>query len=148
LCDDDTFVQEFKKLFHIDLPDTDAANLWNSWVGAPYDNMVETIKNLKTRYKVACLSNTNNLHWQHLNKYLDCEALFSPAYASHHIHQAKPDKACFEFIVNDLKASPGNILFLDDSEVNVAAARNCGLIAYQIDPRLGALPKLKELGIL
>lgn len=135
-------------MFNLNGSNNQLIALWNSWVQSPYEDIGAAILSLKQNYQVACLSNTNDLHWQHLRGYLDLDDLFSPAYASHEINKAKPDKDCFEFVVKDLGVLAGDILFLDDSDANVKAAGEIGMLAYKVDPKFGALPVLKSLGIL
>ncbi len=148
LCSNDDFIGEFRALFDLPGSDADLTELWNSWVQDPYDGIVETIETLKARFRVACLSNTNDLHWEHLKTYLDLDDLFDPAYASHEIHKAKPDIDCFEFVTRGLETNPEEIVFLDDSQENIEAALNVGIRAYKVDPVFGAIPTLKSLGLI
>ncbi len=148
LCSNDEFISEFQQLFNLAGTHKELSELWNSWVQDPYEGIEKTISSLKSKYQIACLSNTNDLHWQHLKTYLNLDALFAPAYASHEIHLAKPDKACFEFVIANLNQSPKDILFLDDTGANVEAARSVGIQAHLVDPEFGAMPVLKSLGLI
>ncbi len=147
-CSNEDFIAEFRSLFDLTGSDAELIKLWNGWVQDPYDGIIETIKNLKTRYRVACLSNTNDLHWEHLKAYLDLDALFDRPYASHKIHRAKPDPDCFEFVIRELNVKPEEIIFLDDSQTNIDAALNIGMQAHKVDPTFGAVPTLKSLGLV
>jgi len=148
LCSNQVFVTEFRNLFDLPGSDKELIMLWNSWVQDPYEGIIEAIETLKANYRVACLSNTNDLHWQHLRSYLDLDGLFSPAYASHEIYRAKPDLDCFEFVIKDLDIDPTNILFLDDTLANIEAAQNAGMQTEKVDPVYGALPALKSLKLI
>lgn len=58
-----------------------------------------------------------------LNKHLH------KAYASYAVGHKKPAKEFFEHIINDLKLPPNQILFIDDDQKNVAAAKQSGMNA-------------------
>ena len=148
LCSNEAFIHEFRQAFCLNGSDAELTTLWNSWVQAPYPGMIEAITVLQENYQVACLSNTNDLHWQHLKTYVDLETLFSPAYASHENHLAKPDKDYFKYVSSDLGIAPEKILFFDDTQANVDAAKTCGWQALKIDPEDGAIPALKTLGLI
>lgn len=148
LCSNEAFIHVFRQAFSLEGTDAELTALWNSWVQAPYPGIIEAITALQENYQVACLSNTNDLHWEHLKSYVDLKALFSPAYASHEIHLAKPDTDCFEFVSSDLGIAPEKILFFDDTQANIDTAKACGWQALKIDPEYGAMPALKTLGLI
>lgn len=148
LCTNAEFIDEFRRIFALQGSDEELVRLWNSWVQDPYDGVIDAISTLKKTYQVACLSNTNDLHWQHLKSYLNLDDLFDPAYASHEIHDAKPDQSCFEFAIGDLGVRASEILFLDDTQANIDAARLTGIQARKVDPIFGALPVLQSLGLI
>ena len=148
LCSHDDFIQEFRQLFQLTGSDTELIALWNSWVQSPYEGIEDAIYELKKFYRVACLSNTNELHWKHLSSYMDLDRLFDPGYASHHIHEAKPNMSCYQYVIENLKLEPEQILFLDDTQANVDAAKNAGIQAHKVDPQFGALPLLGKLGLI
>jgi len=147
-CSNADFITEFRNLFDLTGSNTELADLWNSWVQAPYEGIEAVIHTLKSNYQVACLSNTNDLHWQHLKTYMDLDGLFSPAYASHEINLAKPDLNCFQFVAKDLAVPAKDILFFDDSAANVEAAKAAGMTAHQVDAAFGVMPNLKSLGLI
>lgn len=135
-------------MFDLSGTDEELILLWNSWVQAPYPDIIPAIQTLKQSYRVACLSNTNDLHWRHLKTYLDLPVLFDPPLASHEINRAKPDPGCYAFVIETLNVPSSDILFLDDTAVNVAAAQQSGMQAHLVDPEFGAVPTLKALGLI
>ena len=140
------FITELSRLF--DLPDTDIAALWNSWVHAPYPGTLEVLAELKTRFTTACLSNTNSLHWAHLNKMFSTDETFHYAFASHQILEAKPDAASYLKPVEIMGCQIEDIWFFDDTQANIDGARAVGLTSFQVDRAVGVLPLLKELGLI
>jgi putative hydrolase of the HAD superfamily len=59
--------------------------------------------------------------------------LFDVSCYSHELGLAKPDVAFFQEAARRIGASPGSILFVDDSPRNVAGAREAGLAAEHWD---------------
>jgi len=127
------FLKELPRAF--DLPDGDVADLWNSWVHAPFPGILSALSTLKSKFTLGCLSNTNSLQ-------------FHFPFASHHLQEAKPDEACFTKAVNIMGAAPENVWFFDDSSANIEAAQALGLTAYHVDRRVGVLPVLKKLKLI
>ena len=143
LVNDAEFLEELPRVF--DLPDTDIAALWNSWVHSPYPGTLKALAELKTRYTLGCLSNTNSLHWTYLNAMFSLEEVFDYPFASHHLHEAKPDTACYLKALKIMEATPEDVWFFDDTLANIEAARALGLTAHHVDRTVGVLPILKEL---
>ncbi len=139
------FIAEFQQMF--DLPDTDIAALWNSWVHPPYPGVLEALADLKTQFTTACLSNTNSLHWTHLNKIFSLDETFHFAFASHLIHEAKPDASCYLKALDLMNCAAEDVWFFDDTEANIAAAQTLGLKAFHVDRSVGVLPLLQDLGL-
>lgn len=147
-CEDDVFLKEMIEMLGLGFSQAEMKTLWNSWVGQPYDGVIDGLSILRRDYRLACLSNSNAMHWEHLNDYLHCHNIFDPCLASHQIHRAKPDLECFEYAIKKIGVEPEHILFLDDSAANVEAALSLGMQAHKIDPEEGGLPTLRRLGLL
>lgn len=140
------FVAELPRMF--DLPDTDIAALWNSWVHTPYTGTLDALAELKTRFTTACLSNTNPLHWAHLNRMFSTSETFHYAFASHEIQEAKPDAASYLKPIQAMNCDIEDVWFFDDTEANIKGARAVGLTAFHVDREIGVLPLLKELDLI
>lgn len=143
---DAAFLAELTTLF--DLPDGDHAALWNSWVRPPYPNTLETLAELKTRFTTACLSNTNDIHWAHLNTMFNTDTTFHHAFASNHIGEAKPDAACYTKPLEMMGVEAKDVWFFDDTLANVEAARALGITTFHVDRAVGVLPTLRELSLI
>ncbi len=79
--------------------------------------------------EAAVLSNTNGLHWAHQRDADRIPSLFTRHYLSHELGMAKPDREIFDHVVADLGRPPETVLFLDDNQPNVDAARAVGITA-------------------
>jgi putative hydrolase of the HAD superfamily len=53
--------------------------------------------------------------------------LFGHRFFSADLHQAKPDPEIFRTLCRQLTAEPGDLLFIDDKDENIAAARSLGI---------------------
>jgi len=60
----------------------------------------------------------------------------------------KPDLEVFEYVIRDLDVPPERIAFFDDTSVNVEAARQVGIIAYEVDGIAELESQLQLLGVL
>lgn len=59
------------------------------------------------------------------------DSLFDSFFSSHALGVAKPDRRFFGEIAARVRCEPSEILFVDDSERNVVAARESGLSAFR-----------------
>lgn len=147
-CDDLTFSREMVELFDMDMPADAFGALWNSWVHLPFPNTLETLKTLRQNYTLACLSNTNALHWAHLNEIIQLDEIFDYCFASHIMGVAKPAPRSFQIPLEKMDVSTSNVVYFDDTMLNVEAARKQGLETYHVDRRKGVLPILRFLKII
>lgn len=148
MCDDHTFLSAMITDFDLDMPPATLRALWQDWVGATYPGTEAALEKLRQNYTVACLSNTNALHWDCLKERILTDDHFDCAYASHLIQKAKPDPEAFLIASRDMGIAPADIWFFDDTEINVAAARGAGMHAYHVDRNVGVIPTLIELGLI
>lgn len=113
-----------------------------------YPDAHRLIERCRDRYFIACLSNTNALHWQRLTHEMGIDGMFDQHFASHLTGKLKPDRESFEHVLQSLNCDPSAILFLDDNEMNVKAARSFGIIAYRTEGAQEAEKILEKIGIL
>ena len=62
------------------------------------------------------------------------EDYFEKAYYSYEIGLAKPDKAIFEFVLQDAGIKACETLLVDDAEANILAAKAVGFHTYLAKP--------------
>lgn len=77
----------------------------------------------------------------YMRRALGYEAHFDTCFYSCDLGIAKPDPAFFAVVAERIGADPAEILFIDDGEPNVLAARSAGLVAihWRLDAGQGAL---------
>mgnify|MGYP001571040932 CR=1 FL=1 len=88
--------------------------------------MLGLIKDLKKKYKIFCLTNTSDLHFE-ANTKAGLFSVFDKVYASSNIGFKKPEKEAFEVILKDNNLRAEEYIFIDDVEKNVKAASEIGM---------------------
>jgi putative hydrolase of the HAD superfamily len=117
-----------------------------NWLHGFYPGAESLLRDLGKRYRLACLSNTNEIHWHVIRDALD--PFFERAFLSFQLGLAKPDPAIFQAAVSDLDTEPDAILFFDDSRPNVESAAGVGLRAELVRGPDELRERLKELELL
>ena len=108
---------------------------------------LKLILELREKYMVYLLSNTNPIHWNHVCKHafnyhsFRVEDYFEETYLSYEMHDAKPNKSIFEKMLSEANLLPEETLFIDDSEANCQAAASLGIQVHHY--RIG--DDLKEI---
>jgi len=102
------------------------------WQLRLFPGVHELIRNAARDYRVALLSNTNEIHWRQVNELTDTLAMFDRVFLSYETGHFKPSPAAFHQILEFFACSPGDVIFLDDSEPNIAAARKLGIDARKV----------------
>ena len=116
-----------------------------SWPKGFYPNAKQTLDLLRKEYRIGCLSNSNELHWEKFNGFKN---EFDVAISSHIIGDVKPDKPTFRKALEICKVLPENICFFDDSLSNVQAAREIGMRSYLVDGFASLYNVLARLGFI
>ncbi len=119
-----------------------------SWPRRPYPGVVPLLTSLRDSYRLACFSNTNELHWERIGERMGLGQYFESCFLSHMIGRLKPDKEAFEFVVDALGLAPERILFLDDNQLNVDGALSAGLQARRTHGFTEVMTTLEDLGII
>ena len=116
-------------------------NAWNALlIGFP-EEKVTLLQNLKTRYRLLLLSNTNDIHLPAVLKMMDTALepgimgkLFDKEYYSNKMGMRKPDAEIFQHVLNENKLEAASTLFIDDSIQNVKGADGIGIQTLHCAP--------------
>lgn len=131
------------------------AELLSAWQAIdPIDGVDSLIRHLRERDYLCCLATNQQTYRSHyMRTALGYDELFDEQFYSCEMGVRKPDSAYFELILRRLGRPPSEVLFLDDNEGNVAAAKQCdiqGLVFDQLqhaDPARAMAAALAELGL-
>ena len=140
------FARRLVEEFHLELSAEEFLREFVSWARGPYPGALPLLRRLQNTHRIACLSNSNELHTPihraSIHPHVDS------FYFSDEIGLVKPDREIFDFVIRDLAVSPRRIAFFDDTPVNVEAARNAGLSAFLVDGIVELDTQLRGLGLI
>jgi putative hydrolase of the HAD superfamily len=145
LSDPHAFARQFIAEWKLALSEDQFIESFAGWVTGFFDGAEALLRALRHTHRVACLSNTNSLHWARLPQ---LPQLFDECFASHRTGLMKPERAAYEHALRTLAAAPGEVLFFDDLAPNVAAARAVGMRAFQVGGFADIAPILRGAGYL
>lgn len=98
-----------------------------------FDGAEQLLDNLYKRNVVlACLSNTNVLHWNNIEGKEVFERYFSRKFLSYEMGLVKPQKEIYRSVLNTLQCKAHEILYFDDSKKNIDAALNLRFHAVHV----------------
>ena len=118
------------------------------WPTGLYPGALELLTELRGRFRLGCLSNSNALHWPRFLSEMQLGNAFDHCFASHELGLLKPDREVFEVVLDTLGCAPERVLFLDDNAPNVEGARASGLHAHRVQGPAEARARLGSLGLL
>ena len=132
------FVLEIQKI----VPKASASQIINAWNAILQDlpnERLEILKNIKDRFSIFLLSNTNSIHVEKIidklgkKKYEEFYNLFKKVYYSHQVNLRKPNADIFKLVIKENCLSIKNTLFIDDSIQHIESAKKIGLQTYHLD---------------
>jgi putative hydrolase of the HAD superfamily len=105
---------------------------FHAWQLRLFPGVEDCVRIALQHYRLALLSNTNDLHWQQVTSASDVFSLFEHVFLSFETGHYKPEPAAFFDVMEFFNCAPGEIVFVDDSEPNVRAARELGIDAHKV----------------
>jgi putative hydrolase of the HAD superfamily len=134
--------------FSLSVEPADFLEAFAAWPRGPFPGALELVGDVRTRHRVACLSNCNEVHWPRFLGEMRLAESFDHCFSSHELGVLKPDRDVFERVVDHLNCRADAILFLDDNQLNVDGARSAGLKAARVRGPIEARTRLRELDLL
>jgi glucose-1-phosphatase len=107
----------------------------------------ELLKNLKRRYPLILVSNTNEAHVEFIRERYRVFDHFDHLILSYEVGSLKPDSKIFEHAIAAAGRPADSLFFTDDREENVVAARQLGLNAHQFVSETKLVEALREVGV-
>ena len=117
------------------------------WPRRLHDGALDLLDEIRPRFRLASLSNTNELHWERFTREWNLPAAFHANFPSYAVGRLKPDADYFEHVLDALGVPAHRALFVDDNAVNVAAAAKLGIVARRAVAPQGVRAVLAELGL-
>jgi epoxide hydrolase-like predicted phosphatase len=109
------------------LVDAFMADLWTEYLGTLNAELVGYFRDLRPRYRTGILSNSFVGARERERDRYGLDELVDVLVYSHEVGMCKPDPRVYELTCTRLGVRPGEVVFLDDAEFCVAAARAVGI---------------------
>ncbi len=141
----DEFARDVMEEYQIELAPQEFLARFTSWP-KPFSSEAQAlVRMLRQTFRVACLSNSNSLHW---DRFAPFRGEFDVALSSHLTGVVKPDEEAFLYALRACEASPDDVCYFDDSIMNVEAAQAAGLQAFEVEGITGVTERLLEEGLI
>jgi 2-haloacid dehalogenase len=104
---------------------------WPETMGGAHDETVAILRELKGRgTPLYALSNWSAEMFPHAEEKFDWLQLFDGIVVSGRVKMIKPDRDIFEYLLETYGLDAADVLFIDDHEPNILAARSYGIAAH------------------
>lgn len=129
------WIAALRQTFGWDEPTTDAfmCDFWDIYCGEPNPELAEYFRSLRPSYQTAFLSNSFDGARREEERRMHLSELAGTIIYSHEAGVSKPHRRIYAITCERLGVTPAEIVFLDDSLRNIAAARDFGIhgVLYQ-----------------
>ena len=122
------------------------SQLWSS-VFADLLISEELLRELRRRYPLILVSNTNESHAKHLSDRYPVLDYFDEKIFSFQVGAMKPDPRIYEFAIAASGRRAEALFFTDDREENVQGARKLGIHAHQFRSEDRLVAALQDAGV-
>lgn len=131
---EEDFYKEFNRCAGVNLSHEEIRNAWNVMLLSFREDSLQFLDSIRSKYQIFLLSNTNYIHidsfhkiFQNKKREKPFEEYFNKVFYSCAIGLRKPDEACYEWVLKELKIHPQKTIFIDDSLQNIEGAKAIGL---------------------
>jgi len=143
-----TFAETFRNDLKIEASPENILKHFTEWPIGLFPGAQELLENLESKYRLAVLSNTNELHWPRIIEEFNVENYFEQIFASHQMKMVKPDLVIFQDVISKLKVEPEKILFLDDNLRNIEASKKLGINGHHVKGFKQTCQILANMGVI
>lgn len=146
LISPEVFYRQAAQRLSLDMPIETFQEIWNTIFSLQAG--IEALLGRLHAYRLVCLSNTNQWHFEHCRTLFPVLDRFDAFVLSYRIGVCKPHARIFREALQRAEAQPHQCLFIDDVAEYVDAARTCGIdgIVFSSVPR--TVRELTRRGIL
>jgi FMN phosphatase YigB (HAD superfamily) len=130
-CSREAFAEGLISENQIGLEPSEFLRRFGDWPKGLLPGAEELVTGLADGITSACLSNTNEMHWNEQPGFDVLHELFELQFLSHELGLIKPDREIYDHVVMALDCRPEEILFIDDNQINIDGARTAGLDAHR-----------------
>ena len=109
-CSAEYFSIQIVKEFALTVSPESFLKAFAAWL-IPYPGACELLEHLSSRFTMACLSNTNHLHWERFRNESELLTYFHITLPSHITGRVKPDADVYHHVLDVLDQEPESIFF-------------------------------------
>jgi len=138
---EEEFYKQLNNSTSMNLSPEEIKDAWNAMLLTFREESLQFLDQLKGKYKIFLLSNTNKIHhtsfyeiYHQKKRAKKFEEYFDKAFYSFEISLRKPDEECYKWVLKDLNIDPKKTLFIDDSINNIEGANKVGLQTLLLSP--------------
>lgn len=122
-----------RQQYGVQVSDDDFDQAWNQVLLDPFPWANEVVTRARQHYRVALLSNTNEIHHRAFAADMaPTFGLMEQLFMSYEMGFRKPEKEIFLLALGDMGLKPQQVLFIEDNLANAEAARGMGLHVYHL----------------
>lgn len=139
LISDADFREQVRESLNVKVGDSELDRAWNAMLLDIPMERIRLLEQLKPRFNLFLLSNTNNIHLQCFNSqvkqltgFAAIDVYFHQAYYSHLVKMSKPDVEIYEHVLQSNNLIAHETIFLDDNKDNLAGANKVGIQTFHV----------------
>lgn len=149
---DEEFREVIRQTLGFPLSDHEVDTAWNAILLDIPSDRIDLIHNIRQKYPVYLLSNTNNIHITASNSYLkkahginNLDLLFDKLYLSYEMGLWKPDAEIYREVLRANKLQPNEVIFFDDNHHNIESAKAIGMQTILVEPPTSIVEYCKNI---
>jgi HAD superfamily hydrolase (TIGR01509 family) len=142
----DAFYRSVADRLALSLSFEEFAGCWNTGFEENL-GVTSLIRRLRRRYRLMLLSNTNALHYRHLESRLPVLSLMERVFLSFELGMRKPDRALYERVITTAGVAPERILYIDDIAAYTRAADDLGMRSITFESTEQLARAMQEHGV-
>ncbi|CAG5087011.1 HAD family hydrolase [Parvicella tangerina] len=134
-----TFLSELTEVIP-EASEEDVIAAWNAMLLDLPQHRIELLMELGKAFRIFLLSNTNEIHEAAFLKIIDQNYpenvlynSFERVYLSHRIGFRKPDRECFQLVLDENGLAAEKTIFIDDSIQHIEGAQSAGITAVHLE---------------
>ena len=141
------FFQHAKRAFNSKMSFVTFTRLWNDifWEN---EGMRPILRKLARNYPLYLISNTNQLHFDHVQEqYPKIFHHFKRTFPSHRMGRRKPDRRIFWKVLKSIRLRPEEAVFIDDMPHFIEAAKKVGMKGIRFRSNAQLKKDLRKIGV-
>jgi putative hydrolase of the HAD superfamily len=149
---DEEFRDIIRQTLSFPLSDKEVDTAWNAILLDIPTERIDLINNIRKKYPVYLLSNTNNIHITASNNYLNdahgiknLNVLFDKLYLSYEMGMWKPDTEIYYEVLRSVNLEPNKVIFFDDNLQNIESAKAIGMQTILVEPTASIIEYCKNI---